>query len=100
MANSNSKLAAGTLSDSNATLFTAASKTIVKSIALCNKTGTAATVTLKLDGICLLSGYSIAANEVKIISVLDQIIDSADLIEGLSGTASAIDYMISGIEIL
>ncbi len=97
------RLAAGTLTTSNATLYTAPATTgafvIVKSIALCNKTAVAAAVTLKLDGFCLYSVTQIAANSSIILSNLDQIINVNGLIEGLASADTAIDYMISGKEI-
>jgi len=97
----NKRLAAGTLSDSNATLYTvpASTTTIVKSLALCNTTAGAVTVTLKLNGIEILSGKSLAANETYILSSLDQIIGAGELIEGSASATSAIKYYISGKEV-
>jgi len=97
----NKRLAAGTLSDSNATLYTVptSTTTIVKSLILCNTTAAAVTVTLKLNGIEIMSGKSLAANETYMLSSLDQIIGAAELIEGSASAASAIKYYISGKEV-
>lgn len=99
----NKRLCSGTLSNSNATLYTApvsaGAITIVRSILLYNNSDTAATVTLKLDSIELLGAFSLAARTEKIISGLDQIIEASELIEGSSGTDAVIKYMISGTEI-
>lgn len=101
MAEISKKLYNGTLADTNATLYTApgSGKVIVKSITLCNKTAVAATATIKLDGIAVVSGHSIVAYDSLIIPYIDQMLDASDLIEGLAGTASAIDCCISGVEI-
>lgn len=97
----NKRLAAGTLSDSNTTLCTvpASTTTIVKSLALCNTTARAVTVTLKLNGIEIMAGKSLAANETYILSSLDQIIGAAELIEGSASAAASIKYYISGKEV-
>lgn len=97
------RLCAGTLTDSNATLYTAPSSsgaiTIVKALTLCNKTASSATVTIKFDGIEILSTHSIAASDTVIIPFMDQILEASEIIEGSSGTASAINYYISGKEV-
>jgi hypothetical protein len=100
MADTLKKLASGTLGTGNATLYTAgaATKAIVKSIALCNKTATAATATIKFDGINIVAAHSIAGNDTLILP-MTQIVEATKLIEGLAGTGSAIDYYISGIEV-
>jgi len=101
MAKTNIKLYNGTLSDANVTLYTvpAGKQTIVKSLSLCNKTSSAATVILKLDGIHLLYELSIEANATYIMSAVDQILDTSDLIEGNASVGAAIDCIISGFEI-
>jgi len=103
MAAINKRLASGTLSDTNATLYTAPSAsgaiTVIKSLTLCNIAATAVTVTLKLDGTEIISGKSLAANETYMLSQMDQIIEAGDLIEGLASAAAAIKYYISGKEI-
>jgi len=95
------RLAKGTLTDSNATLYTTPSgaKTIVKSLAVCNTSGAAATLTIKLAGKAIYAAYSLAANASLIISALDQILETGELIEGLAGTTGVLDFIISGIEV-
>lgn len=94
------KLASGTLGTANATLYTApaATQAIVKNIVLTNKTGTAATATIKFDGINIAAAHSIAAYDSLVIP-MTHIIEATKLIEGLAGTVTAIDYYISGIEV-
>ena len=103
MATTDKRLCAGTLSDSNATLYTAPSAsgayTIVKAITLCNKTATDATATIKLDGVEIIAGHTISAYDTITIPFIDQIIEASDLIEGLADTVSAINYYISGKEV-
>ena len=95
------RLCKGTLSDSNATLYTApaSTKTIVKSLSLCNITSGAITLTLKLAGTELYSGYSLAANSSVNIQCLDQIILTTELIEGSASATDSITYYISGKEV-
>ena len=97
----NKRLCAGTLSNANATLYAvpADTMTIVKALTLCNASASAATVTLKLDGVAILFEHSLDANEYLHIPQVDQILEAADLIEGLSGTDAVIKYYISGKEI-
>lgn len=103
MAVINKRLASGTLSDTNGTLYTAPSAagaiTIVKSLILCNTAATAVTITIKLGGIEILSGKGLAANETYILSQIDQVIEANELIEGLASAASAIKYYLSGKEV-
>lgn len=101
MAETRIKAYNNTLPNSNTTLYTVPSTTkfVLKSISLCNKTASAATVTLKLDGIEIMHAFSVAAGAQYIISSIDQVLDSGDLIEGSAGTASAIDCCISGYEV-
>jgi len=94
------RLCSGTLSDSNATLYTAPSGVgdyvIIKAVTLCNKTASAATVTIKLDGVEVIGGYTVLGNDTITIPFMDQIIEASEIIEGSSGTASAVNYYISG----
>ena len=100
MANTSKFLARGTLETAEAALYTvpASTKALVKKITLCNKTATAATATIEFGDIKIIGGASIAANESVDYSP-NHILDAADTIDGLAGTATAIDYYISGIEI-
>lgn len=101
MATVDTRLCKGALSDSNATLYTVptGTKTIVKSISLCNVTSSAVTLTLKLAGTELYAGHSLAANASVSIQCLDQIIEAGELIEGSASSASAIAYYMSGKEV-
>jgi len=95
------RICKGSLTDSNATLYTSPSgtKTLVKSLILCNSSAAAVTVTLKLAGTDILAGQSIAANDYLSFSVLDQLIDATELIEGLASVTGVIRYYISGKQI-
>jgi len=101
MAVTDERLCKGTLSDSNATLYTVptGTKTILKSLSLCNTSSSAVTITLKLAGTELYSGHSLAANSSVNIQSLDQILEAGELIEGSASTASVIAYYFSGKEI-
>jgi len=103
MAAINKRLCSGTLPGSNGTLYTAPSAsgaiTIVKSLILCNTTGGAVTVTIKLAGVEIISGKSLAANETYPLTGLDQIVGASELIEGSAGSASAVTYYLSGKEV-
>lgn len=88
----------GTLGTTSATLFTASTETLVKEIILCNKTASIATATITFNGINIVCGKSIAANDTLIIP-LNSVLDSGKIIAGLSGTASSIDAYISGVEV-
>lgn len=103
MAAVSKRLAAGTLSDSNGTLYAAPSATgaitIVKSLILCNTTAGAVTVTLKLNGTEIYSGKSLAANETLPVTGLDQVIGASEIIDGSASAASAVKYYISGKEV-
>ena len=98
------RLCKGTLTDSNATLYTAPAATgdytVVIGITLCNTTATAATVTIKFASTEVISGYSMLANDTITIEFASQILQAGELIEGSSGTASAITYYISGKEVV
>lgn len=95
------RLCKGTLSDANATLYTApaGTKTIVKSLSLCNTGGVVVTVTLKLAGVEIFAGHSLAANSSLNIQNLDQILETGELIEANAGAAGAVKYYLSGKEI-
>lgn len=94
------KLGSGTLTTSSATLYTAPASTqaIVKCITLCNKTSSAATATITFDSVNIINTHSIAAYD-SLVVPLTHIIEAEDLIAGLAGTGSAIDYYISGMEV-
>lgn len=100
MATTAKVLARGTLTDSNATLYTvpAATKAVITNIVFCNTDTSSRTVTLELDGVELAKDLAIAAKTTVTID-LRQVIDAADLIEGLASTTSVVTYHISGVEI-
>jgi hypothetical protein len=97
------RLCSGTLTASNATLYTAPSSSgnyaIIKSIMLCNTSAVAVSVTLKFDGIAVISTHVIAAYDTLILTISDQILEASELIEGLASTTSVITYYISGKEV-
>jgi hypothetical protein len=100
MATTAKVLGRGTLTDSSATLYTVptATKAIVTSIVLCNTAASANTVDLELDGVMIADGLTIAAASTVVID-LRQVLDAADLIEGVASVTSEVTYHISGVEI-
>jgi hypothetical protein len=98
------RLCKGALSDSNATLYTAPAAagdyTVIIGVTLCNTTAAAATITLKFAGTEVISGFALAGNDTITVEFISQILQEAELIEGSSGTASAINYYISGKEVV
>jgi hypothetical protein len=93
-------LARGTLTDSNATLYTvpSATKAIITNIVFCNIDSATRTLTLELDGVELTKDLTVNSKSTVTID-LKQVLDAADLIEGLASANTAITYHISGIEI-
>lgn len=91
----------GTLGTANATLATVptAKTYIIKEITLANKTAAAATATIKFDGVNIVPAKSVGANDALVVD-LSSVITATKLIEGLAGTASAIDVRISGLEVV
>jgi hypothetical protein len=96
----NKRLCAGTLSGTEATLYTtpASTTTIVKSITISNISAAAVTAFLALNDVSVMYGVGLAAGETITISPFDQIIHAGETIKGYSDTASAITYYISGKE--
>lgn len=101
MADALKGLAEGTLGTGSGTLYTcpASTATIVKTISLSNITATDATATIILRGKSLLTGHVIPANDSLILRDIGHILEAAETITGLAGTGSAIDYIISGMEV-
>lgn len=95
------RLAKGTFSTASATQYTVptSTTTLVKAITLCNKTASDATVTLLFGGTEVIYQHTIKARDTITIPFLDQILQSTETITGLAGTASAINYYISGKEV-
>jgi len=95
-------VARGTLSATlTTTLYTVTdpADVIVTNVVLTNKTASSATVTLDFDGVYILSAVTIDAYSLVTLDIKQPIITSGSnkLIRGGSGTASAIDYHISGV---
>lgn len=95
------RLGKGTLAATNGTLYTvpASTKTIVKSVMLCNTGAAAATLALKLAGVEIFAGHSLVANSSLTIQNLDQILEAGELIEGSASAADTVRYYLSGKEI-
>jgi hypothetical protein len=100
MATTAKVLARGTLTDSNATLYTtpSATKAIVTNIVFCNIGASAETITLELAGVELVKDLPIAINTTISLD-LRQVLNATDLIEGLASSSSAVTYHISGVEV-
>jgi hypothetical protein len=98
------RLCKGTLSDSNATLYTAPAATgdytVIIGVTLCNKTASTATVTIKFASTEVIYSYSMLSYDTITIGFISQVLQAGELIEGSSGTASAINYYISGKEVV
>lgn len=92
------------LTASPATVYTvpAATSTILRSIHVSNETGTAATLTMSVGtdaaGKRLFTAYPVAAND-----VLDWsgfiVLNTAEIVQAFSATASALTLTTSGVEI-
>jgi hypothetical protein len=98
------KLYGGTLSTSAGTvLYTAPSSTttVITSLTICNKTATAATITMAIDGVTLFAAATVNGNETWLIgpSDLRQAMATTTTITGSAGTSATIDVRISGAEI-
>jgi hypothetical protein len=101
MADTLKRLTKGTLGTTSATLYTvpASTKTILKEIILCNKTATDATVTITIDGATIIGAKTVTKNDTYVIE-FHSVIETGITITGLAGTTNAIDYYISGIEVV
>jgi hypothetical protein len=100
MADTLKKLGNGTLGNTSGTLYTvpALTTTIVKEITLCNKSGVDVTATVTFDGTNIVGAKSIAAHDTLVIE-LHSILEAGDIIAGLAGATTSIDYTLSGIEV-
>lgn len=76
----------------------ASTRWTIRSIVICNTTGTAATLTLGIGGTAvgdrLLSAISVPANDTLIVEPWTQL-DAAETIDGLQGTSGALTVSIS-----
>jgi len=94
------RFAKGTLTDSNATLYTApagvGNYVIVISMVLCNTSAAQATVTIKVDGLEVVSGFTVLPNDSIPVPMMGLVVEAEEIIEGSSGTTGVINYYISG----
>jgi hypothetical protein len=96
------RLTKGTLTDSNATLYTVpgSTSTTVVSMVLCNTSSSNVTVTITLAGTSIIEGHNIVANDSLFIELKNAptILETTELIEGSSDTDAVVDYYITGVE--
>jgi hypothetical protein len=99
MATTSKALARTAAATASATLYTvpAGTTAIVTNIAVANANSAAATFTLTLDGIELVSGASVAANSVALFD-LKQVLTATKVIAGFAST-TAVKFHISGVEV-
>lgn len=92
-------LTRGLLTGSSATLYTvpASTTTVITNIVLSNTTGSAVTATIALDGVILVPGVSISANNSFYVD-LRQALATTKTITGYASSASAVACHISGAE--
>lgn len=99
MANTVKKMFRGAASLSNTTLYTvpAATSAVVTNISLVNTAGSAATATLKLDDVDILTTFALAANSITSLDVR-HVLETGGTIKG-SASAITVNFHISGMEI-
>ena len=99
MADTSITLFRGAASTSNTTLYTAPTSVAVAitNIAVVNDTASAATATINLATIPLVSSISLPANSTQFID-LEQIIYNGETITG-SASTTAVDFHIAGYEV-
>ena len=99
MADTSITLYRGAAATSNTTLYTSPSSiaVAVTNIAIVNDTASAATATINLATIPLLSSISIPGNSTQFID-LEQIIYNGETITG-SASTTAVDFHIAGYEV-
>ncbi len=99
MADTSITLYRGAAATSNTTLYTSPSSiaVAVTNIAIVNDTTSAATATINLATVPLVSSISIPANSTQFID-LDQIIYNGETITG-SASTTAVDFHIAGYEV-
>lgn len=77
---------------------------IIKEIVIANTTGNVATVTLGINGASaanqIVPTLSVGANDSKVLSGLNTMLNSGDTLQGLQGTSGSITLTISGIEVV
>ena len=99
MADTSITLYRGAAATSDTTLYTAPTDiaVAVTNIAIVNDTASAATATINLATIPLVSSIALAANSTQFID-LEQIIYNAETITGFAST-TAVNYHIAGYEV-
>ncbi len=99
MADTSITLYRGAAATSNTTLYTSPSSVAVAvtNIAIVNDTTSAATATINLATVPLVSGISLPANSTQFID-LEQIIYNGETITG-SASTTAVDFHIAGYEV-
>ncbi len=99
MAVTSKVLARTAAATTSTTLYTvpSATTTVVTDIFISNTAASTSTVTLNLNGVALLSGTSVPANDSLSVS-LKQVISATQTITGLAST-TAVNIHISGVEI-
>lgn len=103
MATTTKTMARTAAATSNTTLYTvpnSSTTAIVTNIVATNTAASAATFTVNIDGVALLSGVSLAANSSAFFD-LKQVIPANATPKTISGSASAttVNFHISGVEI-
>jgi len=92
----------GTLANSNGTLLTvpAVLGITIVSMWLINKTATEAVATISFDGTIMVPAHIIPPNDTLPIEFknMPTLLEAADLLEGFSDTAAAIDFYITYVE--
>jgi hypothetical protein len=98
MAYAPAKLYRGTPTTGSTTLYTASGNVIVKSIVVTNTTTAAATITLNIGTVAILSAVSVAANSTLVVESGElEVMANTETITGLQGTASALTVRILGV---
>jgi hypothetical protein len=88
----------------NTTLYTvpnSSTTTIVTNIAITNTGTSAATATINLDNVAIISGVSVSANQTYVID-MKQVLPANAVPKTISGSASSIlvNFHISGVEVV
>lgn len=104
MATTSKVLARVAAQTSNATLYTVpttSTTTVVTNIAITNTATSAATATINLDTVAILSSVNIPANSTTFVD-LKQVIPANNPAKTVTGSASAttVNFHISGVEIV
>jgi hypothetical protein len=99
MATTTKVLARTAAATSNTTLYTVPSATtaIITNIVVTNTAASAATFTVKINSIDIISGVSLAANTSAFFD-LKQVVPATQIVAG-SASATTVNFHISGVEI-